>query len=185
MSKIKDTLASPTTLRDQGLQWGRGTGQELLCSPTPPHHRAHRPFPHQSLLSRHCRASTSPSSGFEKGLNSLKARRSISSSSSSHSGDPKVSTAHSSVQASQRSKGDMLGINSPMSFKLLMVVPVSKMVTGIWCRLLWGKGTLEALTACDIGSRLPSPAHLAQEKKVLGTTGGPCTPQPLPSAKGR
>ena len=87
------TRTSPTTLRDQGLQWGRGTGQELLCSPTPPHHRAHRPFPHQSLLSRHCRASTSPSSGFEKGLNSLKARRSISSSSSSHSGDPKVSTA--------------------------------------------------------------------------------------------
>ena len=83
----------PPSPRDQGLQWGRGTGQELLCSPTPPHHRVHGLFPHQSLLFRHCRASTSPSSGFEKGLNSLKARRSVSSSSSSHSGDPKVSTA--------------------------------------------------------------------------------------------
>lgn len=31
----------------------------------------------------------------------------------------------------------MLGINSPASWKLLMVAPVSKMVTGIWCHLLW------------------------------------------------
>lgn len=43
----------------------------------------------------------------------------------------------SSIQASQRSKGDVLGINSPASWKLLMVAPVSKMVTGIWCHLLW------------------------------------------------
>jgi len=41
----------------------------------------------------------------------------------------------------------MLGINSPMSLKLLMVAPVSKMVTGIWCRLLWGKGAPGASTS--------------------------------------
>lgn len=55
--------------------------------------------PHQSLLFRLWRASVSPSSGFEKGLNSLKARRSTSSSSSSHSGEPRVSTAGSELAA--------------------------------------------------------------------------------------
>lgn len=62
--------------------------------------------PHQSLLSRHWRASINPSSGFEKGLNSLKARSSISSSSSSHSGDPNVSTAGNELAAFTENKGD-------------------------------------------------------------------------------
>lgn len=74
-------------------------------------------LPHQSLLLRHWRASVSPSSGFEKGLNSLKARRSTSSSSSSHSGEPKVSTAGSELatleeerqQVSPRRMGKMEG----------------------------------------------------------------------------
>lgn len=81
-------------MREQG-SWG----QEIFCSPPKYHpypdqateHRV-KVLPHQSLLLRHWRASVSPSSGLEKGLNSLRARRSISSS-SSHSGEPKVSTA--------------------------------------------------------------------------------------------
>lgn len=82
---------------------GEGTGklgQEIFCSPLKYHPytdratgRTMKAPPHQSLLLRHWRASVSPSSGLEKGLNSLRARRSISSSSSSHSGEPKVSTA--------------------------------------------------------------------------------------------
>ena len=82
---------APPPHRTRICSGGEAQGRSSYAAP--PHHRAHGLFPHQSLLSRHCRASTSPSSGFEKGLHSLKARRSVSSSSSSHSGDPKVRTA--------------------------------------------------------------------------------------------